>query len=425
MINPYNLIAKPFWEVLDSVLIDAYIHFVLKGGRGSTKSSFVGIAIPLLMMLDAQEGIHSNCVALRKTGETIADSIYAQFLWGINKLGVSEYWQTKKSPLELIYKPTGQKILFRSSNNQEDYIKIKSLKFEKGFCKYVWYEEVTEFFGMEEIRNINQSLLRGGSKYKVFYTYNPPKSISHWVYAEMINKREDRLIHSSTYLEVPKDWLGEQFFIEADELKKQNKLAYENEYLGKPTGTGGAIFTNLNIRKITDDEIKRFDNISDGLDFGFAVDPACYTQNYYDKTRKKLYIFNEIYSIGMSNSALWNKIVDKKIGHSFIIADSAEPKSISELNSYGKIRTMACKKGPDSIDYGIRWLQQLSEIVIDNERCPNTAREFSLYEYLKDKYGNFISKYPDMNNHSIDATRYSRESEMNYKKMQFGKIKIL
>ena len=114
MINPYNLIAKPFWEVLDSVLIDAYIHFVLKGGRGSTKSSFVGIAIPLLMMLDAQEGIHSNCVALRKTGETIADSIYAQFLWGINKLGVSEYWQTKKSPLELIYKPTGQKILFRS-----------------------------------------------------------------------------------------------------------------------------------------------------------------------------------------------------------------------------------------------------------------------------------------------------------------------
>ena len=127
----------------------------------------------------------------------------------------------------------------------------------------------------------------------------------------------------------------------------------------------------------------------------------------------------------MSNSVLWNKIVNKKIGYSFIIADSAEPKSISELNSYGKIRTMACKKGPDSIDYGIRWLQQLSEIVIDNERCPNTAREFSLYEYLKDKYGNFISKYPDINNHSIDATRYSRESEMNYKKMQFGKIKIL
>ena len=249
--------------------------------------------------------------------------------------------------------------------------------------------------------------------------------LTSWVNIEAINKRDDRIVNTSTYLDVPKDWLGEQFIIEAETLKKQNELAYRNEYLGEATGTGGAVFNNLNIRAITDDEIKQFDNISDGIDFGFAVDPAVYTQNYYDKARRKLYIFNEIYKIGMSNKQLHDEIVKKKIGTSYITADSAEPKSISEINSYGQVRVLPAKKGPDSIDFGIKWLQNLNEIVIDDVRCPNTSREFSMYEYLKDKFGNFIAKYPDLNNHTIDATRYSRENDMNYNQMEIGYNNIL
>jgi len=425
MINPYNLIAKHFWDLLDDALANNHTHYWLKGGRGSTKSSFIGLTIPLMIMLDAQDGIYSNAVALRKTGETMSDSIYAQLLWGIDMLGVSDYWTARISPMKLIYNPTGQEILFRSSNNKDDFRKIKSTKFQKGFCKYVWFEELDEFFGMEEIRSILQSLLRGGTGYEVFYSYNPPKMISSWVNAEAIEQRPDRLVHSSTYLDVPVEWLGEQFIIEAETLKKQNEMAYRNEYLGEATGTGGAVFTNVTLRKITDDEIKKFDNISDGVDFGYAVDPVSYGQNHYDKTRKKLYIFNEIYSVGMSNKRLWEEICKKKIGHSVIVADSAEPKSIDELNSYGKIRVVGAKKGADSIDFGIKWLQNLSEIIIDPDRCPNTAREFNLYEYLKDKYGNFVSKYPDANNHTIDQTRYSREQDMNYKKLQFSNARII
>ena len=425
MINPYNLIAKPFWNILDDALNNGHTHYWLKGGRGSTKSSFIGITIPLLMMLDAQNGVHSNAVALRKVGDTLSDSVYAQILWGIERLGVSEYWDAKVSPLKLIYKPTGQQIIFRSSNNKDDYRKIKSTKFQKGFCKYVWFEELDEFFGMEEVRNILQSLLRGGSDYKVFYSYNPPKMIASWVNAEVINVRKDRLVHSSTYLDVPVEWLGEQFIIEAETLKKQNELAYRNEYLGEPTGTGGAVFTNITLREITDDEIKKFDNIADGIDFGYAVDPASYGQNHYDKTRKKLYIFNEIYKVGLSNKQLWEEIIKVKIGRSNITADSAEPKSIDELNSLGKIRVVGAEKGPDSVEFGIRWLQNLFEIIIDPVRCPNTAREFTTYEYEKDKYGNFKSKYPDCNNHSIDQTRYSREKEMNFKTISFGYNKII
>lgn len=414
--NISNVIAKSFFEVHRDIKKHKHTHYWLKGGRGSTKSSFISIEIILGMMKDS----NANAVVLRKVGDTLTDSVYAQLLWAIEILGVSNYWIAKVSPLKIIYKPTGQEILFRSSNNKEDYKKIKSTKFVKGYCKYVWYEELDEFFGMEEIRSINQSLLRGGDIFYVFYSYNPPKSINSWVNAEVINERKDRLVHTSCYLDVPEEWLGEQFIIEAEHLKQTNELAYRNEYLGEPTGTGGAVFTNITLRPITDEEISHFDNISDGIDFGYAIDPATWGQNHYDKTRKKLYIFNEIYGVGLSNKALYEKILQKKIGQSMIIADSAEPKSIDELNSYGQIRVIGAKKGPDSVEYGIKWLQMLEEIIIDNTRCPNTAREFTLYEYEKDRMGNFKSKYPDLDNHTIDMVRYSRENDMRANTLQFG-----
>ena len=416
-----EIIAPSFYKVHKDIKKELHTHYWLKGGRGSTKSSFVSIEIILGMMKDP----NANAVVLRKVGETLEDTVYAQLIWAIEKLGVSQYWEYKKSPLKLIYKPTGQEIKFRSANNKEDYRKLKSTKFIKGYCKYIWYEETDEFFSAEEIRKINQSLMRGGKKFFVFYTYNPPKSINSWVNSEVILVRPDKLVHSSTYLDVPSEWLGEQFIIEAKELEKTNELAYRNEYLGEPTGTGGAVFTNLNIREITDEEINMFDNISDGLDFGYAVDPLAYGQNHFDKTRKRLFIFNEIYKVGMSNKKLWEEIIKIKIGKSVITADSAEPKSIDELNSYGKIRVRGARKGPDSVEYGVKWLQSLNEIIIDPVRCPNTAREFNTYEYEKDKFGNFKSKYPDENNHTIDMTRYSRESEMNFHKSKFGNTKII
>ena len=413
-----DIIAPSFYEVHRSIKKEEYTHFWLSGGRASTKSSFISIEILLLMMQDA----NANCVILRKVSNTLKDSVFNQIVWALDKLGVSEFWQITKSPLELVYKPYGNKILFRGSDDPQ---KLKSTKFTKGYCKLIWYEEVTEFFGMEEIRSINQTLMRGGEKFTVFYSYNPPKSINNWANAEALVERPDKLLHRSTYLTVPKEWLGEPFFLEAEHLKKVNELAYRNEYLGEATGTGGAVFDNLTIRHIEDEEINMFDRIYDGIDFGYAVDPSCYIQVHFDKTRKKLYIFSEIYDYGLSNEKLWERIVGKKIGRSTITADSAEPKSIDRLNSLGKIYVKGAKKGPDSIEYGIRWLQDLEEIIIDNTRCPNTAREFTMYEYEKDKFGNFKSKYPDVNNHSIDAVRYAIENETKSNTFQFGYKNII
>jgi len=412
-----DIIAPSFFDVHKWIKEERYTHYWLAGGRASTKSSFISIEIILIMMKNP----NANAVVLRKVSNTLKDSVFNQVVWAIEKLGVSSFWQVNKNPLELTYMPNGNKILFRGSDDPQ---KLKSTKFAKGYCKVIWYEEVTEFFGMEEIRNINQTLMRGGDKFIVFYSYNPPKSINNWVNAEALEVRPDKLLHKSTYLSVPREWLGEPFFIEADHLKEVNELAYRNEYLGEATGTGGAVFDNLTIREISDEEINRFDKIYDGLDFGYAVDPACYVQCHFDKTRKRLYIFSEVYGVGLSNERLWEKIVEKKISRATITADSAEPKSIDKLNSLGKVYVRGAKKGPDSVEYGIRWLQDLEEIIIDNVRCPNTAREFSLYEYERDKYGEFKSKYPDMNNHSIDATRYAIEDETKANTMTFGYNKI-
>lgn len=408
-----KLISPSFYELHHDIKNERYTHYWLKGGRGSTKSSFTSIEIILGMMKDP----NANAMVLRKVGLTLKESVYEQLLWAIEVLGVSQYWDAKISPLELTYIPTGQKILFRGADKPK---KIKSTKLRKGYFKYIWYEEVDEFSGMEEIRMINQSLMRGGESFNVFYTYNPPDSIKDWVNQEVLIERPDRKVHHSTYLSVPREWLGEHFLIEAEVLKKTNERAYRHEYLGEVTGTGGEVFRNITSRRITDEEISTFDRIKRGIDWGYAVDPFVFIKCHYDKTRRRVYIYDEIYKVGMSNRSAAKAILERDGVGNLIIADSAEPKSIAEVNTYG-LRVRGAKKGPDSVEYGMKFLQDLEEIIIDGERCPNALREFTSYELDKDKEGNFKANFPDRDNHTIDAVRYALEDDMIYARSRVRK----
>lgn len=404
MVKLSQLIAPSFYSLHRDILKQGHTHYWLKGGRGSTKSSFASTEVILGIMKDKQ----ANAVVLRKVGFNLKDSVYEQLQWAILSLGVENYWHSKLNPLEMVYEPTGGKILFRGADNPR---KIKSTKFRQGYCKYIWYEEVDEFGGMGEIRMINQSLLRGGKQFLVFYSYNPPQSQRNWVNKEVLEERNDRMVHHSNYLTVPREWLGEQFFLEAEHLKKTNIEAYKHEYLGKVTGTGGEVFKNITLRTITDKEIESFDKIARGIDWGYSIDPFVYTVNHYDKTRKRLYIFYEIYRTNLSNRKVAELIKKENIYNRVIVCDSAEPKSIAELSSYN-LHVIGAKKGADSVEYGIKWLQDLEEIIIDPKRCPHTAEEFMNYELEKDRTGEWKAGFPDKNNHTIDATRYSREQEM-------------
>lgn len=403
MTNLSFLISPPFFSVHNYIKNQKYTHFWLKGGRGSTKSSFISIEIILGLMQDQ----FANAVVLRKVGNNLKDSVYEQLEWAINVLGISQYWTRKINPLQLTYN-NGNKIIFRGADKPK---KIKSTKFKNGYCKFIWYEEVDEFNGMEEIRIINQSLLRGGEKFFVFYSYNPPQSQRNWVNEEVLKVRNDTIVHHSTYLDVPKAWLGEQFFIEAEHLKSINKKAYDHEYLGEVTGTGGEVFKNVTVKPITDEQIQGFERLNRGIDWGYSIDPFAYTVNYYDKTRRRLYIFYEIYIVELSNRKAAELVKKENRYNRIIICDSAEPKSIAEFNSYG-INVIGAKKRKDSIDYGIKFLQDIEEIIIDPIRCPNTINEFLNYELEKDNYGNWKALFPDKNNHLIDATRYSLQFYM-------------
>lgn len=396
-----EIIAPAFYPVHWDIVDGKHTYYDLFGGRGSTKSTFIGVEIPLGIMEDPQ----ANAVVFRKVGNTIGTSVYEQILWGLEALGVRSLWKCTTSPYRMTYIPTGQVILFRGLDKAK---KMKSLKVARGYIKYLWFEELDEFAGEEEIRSVQQSVLRGGNKFVVFKSFNPPISRSNWANQYVLKPRRGAIRHKSCYLDVPPEWLGQQFFDDAEALREINPRAYEHEYLGNAVGTGGEVFENLDIRAITNDEIDSFDYTYMGLDFGWYPDPAHWVKLCYNPAQLTVYIYDELRVNKTANAELWNLLVMKKgvTGGDLITADSAEPKSIADLKDYGSLCRGAVK-GPDSVKYSMKWLQSLKRIVIDPERCPHTAREFSTYEYERTPDGEVMSGYPDADNHSIDAVRYA------------------
>ena len=418
-------------NVLQDIFQHGHTHYVFAGGRGSTKSSFVGgISIPLLIMQNPQ--VHAVC--FRKVANTIQNSIFAQVIWGIYQLGIESLFSIpKKYSTPIVYKPTGQKIHFMGL---DDPMKVKSIKPEFGYIGITWFEELDQYAGEQELRTVTQSTMRGGAIFWDFRTFNPPISKNNWAneYTEEceINpiRQENTLVVRNSYLDVPKDWLGPQFIEEAEDLKQVNPMAYEHEYMGVPTGTGGDVFANV---EDMDMEVQvpktdiygnvigyvplyqTFDKVYNGIDWGFALDPFRFVRCHFDKKRLDLYIFTEHTAYKTRNETVFKEIYEELnliTKEDMVIADSAEPKSIADFKSYGAFIREA-DKGPDSVRYGIKWLQGLRHIYIDKRRCPDTWKEFTQYEYEQDKEGNFISAYPDENNHSIDATRYAMQRYAN------------
>ena len=395
-------IAPVFYGVAKDVFQHGHTHYDFSGGRGSLKSSTVSILVPLILMQKQNRNCHA--LVLRKVANTIRDSVYAQYIWAIGELGAAQYWEAKVSPMELIYKPTGQKIMFRGA---DDPMKIKSIKVPFGYIAVTHFEEKDQFAGRAEIRTILQSTMRGGSVFWNFESYNPPISRDNWANKDSLEERTDRLCHKSTYLQAPPEWLGEQFLAEAEHLRATDERAYQHEYLGIPVGTGGNVFDNLELREITDEEMSHFDHIYQGVDYGWFPDPFAFIRLHYDRARETIYLMDEIYQNKLTNEASGNIIIQRGYKDAYITCDSAEPKSVADYRAMG-LPAKAAVKGPGSVDYGMKWLQR-RKIVIDRKRTPNAYNEFVNYEYERNKDGDIISGYPDANNHLIDATRYALE----------------
>lgn len=398
-----KLISPAFYEVHQAIRNGEIDELVCKGGRGSTKSSAIGgIELPLMLIK------HPDChaVVLRKVANTLRASVYAQVCWGISAMGLTKKFRCTVSPMEITYLPTGQKIMFFGT---DDPGKIKSIKVPFGYIGLLWFEELDQFSGPEEVRNVEQSCLRGGPFSFTFKSFNPPAMARNWANRYALEERTGKLVHHSTYLTTPPEWLGPRFLADAERLKEKSETSYRHEYLGEVVGSGSAVFENLKLEPIPEEMVQAFDRRIFGVDWGYYPDPWAFNGMQYDPARRTLYIFDEATAYRKSNLETFGILSKHGITSADrLTADSAEPKSVGDYKAYG-LNCKGAQKGPGSVEYSHKWLQSLDCIWIDPKRCPDTAREFSEYEYERDKNGEVISGYPDADNHHIDAVRYGTE----------------
>lgn len=420
---------KPFWIASKK---KKHLRYVLKGGRGSGKS----FHIPMRIMLDIME-YPVSAIGVRKVQNTILKSVYANFKGAANAMGVRHLFRFVDSKLEITYKPRGNKIYFAGADDSD---KIKSIKDADFPLAIMWIEELAEFKNEDEVTTIENSVLREELEgkianfsmrkrvypfdYSFYYSYNPPKRRQSWV-----NKKyESSFIDANTYVDhstyLGNPHLSKKFIEEAENVKKNKPMKYRWEYMGEAIGSGVVPFDNLHIEpgSITDEMVANFDNIRNGLDFGYATDPLAFVRWHYDKKKNGIYAIDEIYGVKLSNREFANKAYAKGYYADEIFADSAEPKSIDELRYEQFMKKVkGVKKGPDSVEYGEQWLDDLDFICIDPKRTPNIAREFENIDYQTDKDGNPKPRLEDKDNHTIDATRYAFSNDMKKKTITIKK----
>ena len=413
-------IAQVYHDLHDDIVRGGHEFYNLPGGRGSGKSSFCALEIVTQIMKDRTA--MSNALIVRKWAVTLRGSVYSQIDWAVSTLGVADRWEHTLTPLQFVYKDTGQVIRL---TGLDDAGKLKSIKPSKGYFRFLWIEEFSEIVGEPELRNLQQSVLRGGDVFTVFRSFNPPISAANWANV-FINRPDDRAVTLlTTYKDIPVAWLGQAFIDEAERLKEINPTAYDNEYLGLACGNGSEVFPNLTIRAIPDEEYNEVQYVFAGLDFGFSNDPAAFIRLGYDRKTETILFMDEIYKRQQSNRDLYDLIVGRGLNkwgnepgyrsplfgtvhadQTVIYCDSASPKDIADLHSMG-LKTVPCHKEQGCVIRRLRWLQH-RKIVIDPKRTPNAAREFGAYCYDTDKRsGEILSSVPDRDNHTIDAAAYA------------------
>lgn len=398
-----DIIGDDFHKIIRDIRGKKHREYVFTGGRGSLKSSTVFTILPELIKNNPK----MHALVVRQVGNTLRDSVYSQIQWSVDKQGENglfdvDDWQFRVSPLEITYKPTGQKIYFRGA---DDPGKIKSIKVPFGYIGILIFEELDQFGGEEPVRKIEQSAIRGGDEAYVFKIFNPPISKANWAnkYAEV--PKPNMMVHRSTYLDVPVEWLGRPFIEEAEHLKTVNPDAYAHEYLGEPIGLGTEIFKFLEVRTITDEEIARQERIYQGQDWGWEPDPKAFVRLSYSHATETIMLLDELGGTCIRTKDMAQEIINKGYDDFEIRCGVDEMEHINDYKDMGLVARPAIVT-PGSVRRTHEWLQ-CRKIVIDPARTPRAYKEFSEYEHEVDKNGEVIDGYPDKNNHYIDAVRYA------------------
>lgn len=388
---------------------------VCKGSRASKKSTTTAMNLIYRIM----EYPKSNALVVRKTYRTLLDSCYAQLKWAVNRLGVKDYFDFKLSPLEIIYKPTGQKILFRGL---DDPLKVTSVTVDVGSLCFLWIEEAYEIMSESDFDMLDESI-RGevpkGHFKQITLTFNPWNE-RHWIKRRFFDKVDKDVLAITTNYTC-NEWLDRSDLNVFERMKENNPRRYQVAGLGNWGIVDGLIYENFEERLFTLEEIKDYKTVA-GLDFGYTNDPTAFFIGFLDKKGSVLYVWDEMYSKGLSNKKIYENIKNMGYSKEKITGDSAEPKSIDELKGYG-LRIKGAKKGKDSILNGIQWIQDLKIVI--HPRCNNFLTEISNYQWDKDKFGKALNRPVDDFNHLLDAMRYALEDDIQSKTIKAVNRSIL
>ena len=377
---------------------------VVKGSRASKKSKTTALWIVTNMMKYPD----ANTLVIRKVFRTLKDSCFTELKWAINRLCVQDYWDIKESPLEMTYIPTGQKIYFRGL---DDPLKITSITVEKGALCWMWIEEAYEIMKEDDFNILDESI-RGqvddGLFKQITLTFNPWNE-HHWIKKRFFDAPPDPDILAMTT-----NYLMNEFLDEADRkvfetMKKNNPRRYRVAGLGEWGIVEGLIFENWEEKEFNLEDIKKIKGIKSafGLDFGYTNDPSALFCGMVDLNNKVIYVFDEMYQEGMSNEAIYEEVTKMGYRKERIRADSAEPKSIDRLRTLGLVNIRAARKGKDSVNNGIDFIQDFKIVI--HPKCVNFLTEISNYTWDTDKFGKKVNKPIDDFNHLMDAMRYALE----------------
>ena len=405
-INLSSVMAPCFYSVHKAVLNHEYDIYRLKGGRGSTKSSFIAGEVYNLLLK-----YPFACAAVFMKQQTrLRTGAYALYRETAIRMGIDKYFDFCLSPMQITYKPTGQKILFFGL---DDPFKTKGISTgdPNTYVAISHFEELDQFFGVGEIDTALESLIRGGDLHWCFQCYNPPQNRNNWCNRDSLKDIPGRLVHHSDYRMVPPEWLGKAFYKQMRRTRERSEMEYRWRYLGEATGTGGSVFENIRDITITPDMIANFDNHYNGQDWGYYPDPAAFVRWHFDTATDSLYCVAESIKNKSTYSEVAQDIIRNGYNDVYTILDSARGGEMLQAFQNEGVLVQNMYKGRNgqlSREFGLQWLQTRKNIYIDKNLTPNTYEEFVSYEYQKDlRTGEFLNKVISFNDHTIDASRYA------------------
>lgn len=408
-----RLLGRAFIDVHRDIAEHEHEEYWFEGGRGSLKSST--IAAEIVGGVTSVRG--RNAICMRNRTNKLRTSVYAEIKKAAKRMGVADEFTWGKSPLQATHKPTGNVIYFFGADNvNPEDSPLKGLTPEDGYFAYVWFNEASQFPGYAYIRNVKQTVLRGGDEEPTWtlIDYNPPISVNAWVNRESKQPQDGRIVHRSHWKDAPRNWLGEAFVAVAEALKKRNPKAYRHEYDGEAIGTGANVIDPeiIDVRPITQEERDALANISHGVDAG-SVHPWVHMRVAYDVDEGTLWLLNEDTATGhdahdtKTAPLLAERLEEFDEVDADLWCDSAAKGMILYYQQQGLHARKAYKQGVNSPTERVRWLNRCTSIIIDPETCPMAAEQFPALEYVITPAGDITETLPKVDDDTIDAVGYA------------------